>query len=37
MIEIRDILIHMLFLINNNAHNVLHMKNCIHAKPREAF
>ena len=35
--EIREILLRMLFKININAQNVLHMKNNVRAKPREAF
>ena len=37
MYEIREILLHMLFQINVNVHNVLHMKKRVNAKPREAF
>ena len=32
--EIREILLHMLFQININVQNVLHMKKRVHAKPR---
>ena len=32
--HIREILLHMLFQININVHNVLHMKERVHAKRR---
>ena len=35
--KIREILLHMVFQININVRNVLHMKKRVHAKPREAF
>ena len=34
--EIREILLHMLFRINVNKQNVLHMKKRVHAKPQKA-
>ena len=35
--RIRAILLHILFQININVQNVMHMKKRFHAKPREAF
>ena len=37
LLEIREILLHMLFQININVQNVLYMKKRIQVKPREAF
>ena len=35
--EIREILLHMLFQININVQNVLHMKKRVHVKSQETF
>ena len=35
--EIREILLDMLFQINVNIQNVLHIKKRVHTKPRETF
>ena len=37
LLEIRQILLHMLFQININLQKVLHMKKRVHTKPQEAF